>query len=471
MRHLVILFIFIHNLSFCQNFESCQFISCDDKEIKDAYNLAINTVEINVRRGILAAGGDYGGEWTRDIAINSWNAVSLLYPNIAENSLWSVTINKDSVGHQYWDKIIWVISAYNHYKATGKIDFLKQAYRCSANTMKQMEQSVYDTLYGLFKGPSVFNDGIAGYPIPIYDTLVQSSSVFDHPNTYKIKCLSTNCIYYGAYLSLIEMARILEIDTSTITSYQAKANNLKNNIIKHLYDPSQNSFYYLTDQLGNKIKYQEGLGISFAIIFGIIENNQAKKIINNLYISNYGITSIWPNFNYFSDEKPGRHNNLIWPMVNGFFAQACIKAGNYNAFLHEFKSLTHLAIDPDKGDYNFREIYDPITGKPEGGWQCGIHWTSCKYQTWSATAYLNMVLYGLVGIRLENNKIFFQPYLPSSIGQISINNIKYQEAELSITIKGSGTKIKKFILNGKKQSIPVLSKNLKGSNRIVIEMQ
>ena len=82
-----------------------------------------------------------------------------------------------------------------------------------------------------------------------------------------------------------------------------------------------------------------------------------------------------------------------------------------------------------------------------------------------------MVLYGLVGIRLENNKIFFQPYLPSSIGQISINNIKYQEAELSITIKGSGTKIKKFILNGKKQSIPVLSKNLKGSNRIVIEMQ
>lgn len=70
-----------------------QKIICDNTNFADAYNLAMNTVDINVRRGILAAGSDYGGEWTRDIAINSWNGVSLLRPKVAEKSLWSVTLN------------------------------------------------------------------------------------------------------------------------------------------------------------------------------------------------------------------------------------------------------------------------------------------------------------------------------------------------------------------------------------------
>ena len=63
---------------------AAQEMNCDNKAIRDAYKLAINTVDINTRRGILAAGGDYGGEWTRDIAINSWNGVSLIRPEVAE---------------------------------------------------------------------------------------------------------------------------------------------------------------------------------------------------------------------------------------------------------------------------------------------------------------------------------------------------------------------------------------------------
>ncbi|MEO7768339.1 MAG: hypothetical protein ABIS01_12980, partial [Ferruginibacter sp.] len=86
-----------------------QEIACNNNLIKEAFNLAVQTVDINTRRGILAAGADYGGEWTRDIAINSWNGVSLLRPTVAEKSLWSVTIHKDTIGHQYWDKIIWAI--------------------------------------------------------------------------------------------------------------------------------------------------------------------------------------------------------------------------------------------------------------------------------------------------------------------------------------------------------------------------
>jgi glycogen debranching enzyme len=407
-----------------------QEFSCDNISIKAAFRLAVETVDINVRRGILAAGADYGGEWTRDIAINSWNGVSLLRPQVAEQSLWSVTINKDTIGHQYWDKIIWAIAAYNHYFVTGDKAFLAQAYFCSANTMKQLERKTFDANYSLFMGPSVFNDGIAAYPRPIFDTLNFSSGVLDHKNSTYIKCLSTNCVYYGAYLALSKMSIELHKDKKVTADYQQKAESLKKNILKYLYDKDDNSFYYLIDQNGMVHKYQEALGISFAIIFGIINKEKANQLIHHAIVSRYGITSIYPDFSRYSPEKPGRHNNIIWPMVNGFFAKASLVAGNDASFTKELFGLTHLALDEDKGNYDFREIYNPNTGKPDGGWQANgpqnrdYHWESCKLQTWSATAYISMILNGLFGLRFSEQSLSFSPFLPSSIHFIEMKGLK-----------------------------------------------
>lgn len=448
-----------------------QKIICDKSSITDAYNLAVNTIDINTRRGILAAGGDYGGEWTRDIAINSWNGASLLRPKVAEQSLWSVTIHKDTIGHQYWDKIIWVISAYNHYKVTGNKEFLRQAYKCSVNSMKELEQIAFDRQYNLFTGPSVFNDGISGYPTPIYDSSNNSSFVLDHKNAKTIKCLSTNCLYYGAYNSLVKMSQILNRNRETTREFQEKAKNLKANILKYLYSEDKNKLSYLIDNEGNINDSQEGLGISFAVLFGIINKDKAYQLIGNANTSKFGITSIYPDFPRFSHEKPGRHNNIIWPMVNGFYAQAAIFAGEQTSFIHELNGLTQLALDSDKGDYNFREIYNPYTGVPDGGWQCDYHWNSCKHQTWSATAYISMVLYGLAGIHVNDNSMSFTPFLPDDIHYLEVRDIKYCQSELKIIIKGNGKKIKSFSLNGKKQLMNKIDSKIKGPNVISIELE
>jgi len=129
-----------------------------------------------------------------------------------------------------------------------------------------------------------------------------------------------------------------------------------------------------------------------------------------------------------------------------------------------------LALDADKGDYNFREIYNPYTGVPDGGWQCNLHTGSCKCQTWSATAYLNMVINGLVGLRIEDNRMYFKPYLPDNISFIQLKQFKFHHSALQISVKGKGTKIKTFYLNGKKQTKYWIDSNLKGLNRIEIEM-
>lgn len=446
-----------------------QTLITPDESINKAFKLAVSTVDKNTRDGILAAGADYGGEWVRDISINSWNGVSLLRPEVAEKSLWSVTIKRDTIGHQYWDKIIWVIGALNHYKVTGDTAFLHQAYICSQNTIGQLEQTAFDKNYGLFTGPSVFNDGIAGYPEPIYDSTINSSFVLDH-HAKTIKCLSTNCVYYGAYLSLYEMGKILNIPESISKDYLNKAAELKNNILKCFYNPDENKFKYVIDGNGKIHDYQEGLGNAFAIIFGIVDKAEAEKIITGVHISTFGIASIYPDFPRYSQQQPGRHNNIVWPMVNGFWADACKKTGAYDKFYFELKNLTSLAIDADKGNNNFREIYNPYTGKPDGGWQVGKQWESCNHQTWSATAYISMVLNGLCGLDFENEGIFFAPYLPGGLNRIEIKDINYRKAKLDITINGSGSNVKSFKVNGTELKMFFVPATAEGNVNIEIEL-
>lgn len=456
---------------------SGQEIQSDNAGLKDAFTLALQTVDINTRRGILAAGGDYGGEWTRDISINSWNGVSLFRPTVAAASLWSVTINKDSIGHQYWDKILWTISAYNHYNVTGDRVFLKQAYQCSVNTIRALEKSQQETTSGLFKGPSVFNDGIAGYPEPIYEPGNFSSSVLDHKNSSRIKCLSTNCVYYQAYVSLARMSSLLNEDKNISKQFQQKADDLKKNILHYFYDEAKNRLNYLVDQNGKVDESQEALGISFAVIFGIVTGDKATQLIHNAVVSRYGITSIYPEFPRYTGDKPGRHNNLIWPMVNGFFAQAAVASRNYVTFTNELTSLIHLALDADKGDYDFREIYNSQTGKPDGGYQANgkdhpdFHWESCRLQTWSATAYIAMVLKGVVGLTINEDAITLSPFLPAGTTFVQLSGLKYRQGTFDLIVKGKGNTIKKFTVDGKEQSSYSIKASTQGSHKVTIEVE
>src|SRR5437867_2651395 len=58
---------------------------------------------------VVLAGLDYDTPWTRDAAINTWNAAGLVVPVVTRNTLLSV-LDRDErglrIGGQYWDAII-----------------------------------------------------------------------------------------------------------------------------------------------------------------------------------------------------------------------------------------------------------------------------------------------------------------------------------------------------------------------------
>jgi len=443
-----------------------------------AYNDSItNLMVINTvgSPAYFRAGGDYNDSWTRDGSLNPWNAGSLLEPLTAKNTLTHLIKADPTDGQiidqgnrQWWDMVIWIPAAWNHFEVTGDTQFLATAYTVAVNSLKKMEREHYDSAYGLFKGPSFFNDGIAGYPSP-YNSNHGSSFVLDHPGTDQLMCLSVNCLYYTAYKTAALMGGQLGKPQLTLDDLNSKAANLKHQINRRFWIESSHRYGYFIHGTGPAAgtleNYQEGSGLAFAILFGVADEAKATAILNNIHFEPKGLPSIWPHFSMFSDTQPGRHNCVIWPHVNSLFAKAAAQEKDYPVFSAEFERITTL-FNGTPG--NLREIYNSISGVPDGGWQNGGHWGAAKNQTWSATGYLSMVYCGIFGMNFSVNGITFSPYLKSQWGPVSLMNLKYRKMVLNLNLSGNGNHISSFKLDQVTQKEPFIPANLIGDHTLDI---
>ena len=426
----------------------------------------------------IRAGGGYDQPWTRDASLNSWNAASLLEPQAARNTLWAVcqhdssgalVIQQDS---QWWDKVIWMTGAWNHYAVTGDRAFLKSAYGVAQKELAQMQSEHFSAEYGLFQGPAFFTDGIAGYPEPEYDPNNHSSFVLDHHYTAQLMALSTNCVYYNAFRCASRMATELKQPALEARQYEQSAAALKSAINSHLWIPSKSTYGYFLHGAGPLAgtldPSQEGIGLSFAILFGVASPAQAQSILHTVYRSPHGITASWPHFARFDDAHPGRHNGVVWPLVNGMFATAAASAGRTDLFRDEVENAALLSAG---SDHRFFEIYNGQTGVPDGGWQNGGHWPSQPDQTWSATAYLRMINTGLFGMEFAPNLLTFAPTLPAEWGSVKLTGVRYRSAVLTIALQGSGSRIVRFLYDGRRLAQPVVSAQATGPHSLVITLK
>ena len=444
-----------------------------DKELLQAYEMALkNLLEINTvscdskvynKSGMLdeslgmmiRAGGGYETPWTRDAAVNTMNAACFLEPEVAKNTLWAVCERVDGklcfqMDNQCWDKIIWATGAWKYYLATEDVEFLKDAFETIKNSVEVLEQTRWNEEYGLFVGGSFFNDGITGYPKDLYEKGKEETRSFvgDHAPTEKIMSFSTNCLYYHGYVVLDKMYAILtKGESAKETDFAKKAENLKDTLNRLFWDDAKGTYAYLLYPDGRLDWSQEGCGISFAMWFDVCNKEQVQKIMQNCYRSKHGIMSIWPPFEGVSSvERPVRHNNLIWPVVNGFFMQAVAKWGFADILGDELKNMALLAINND----SFWEIYNGDSGKPDGGWQVGHHWDSVKDQTWSATGFLAGLAFGVFGITLAEDSITIQPCMPKNMGAMQLKGIRFRNAILDIELKEGFLENPVVTINGEK---------------------
>lgn len=422
---------------------------------------------------MIRAGGDYQTPWTRDASINSWNAASLLIPEIARNTLWAVCerlpngrmiVNRDN---QWWDKVIWITAAWNHYAVTGDAAFLKAAYATGQETLRDLRSQRWDREFGLFKGPAMMQDGIAGYPEPPFQAGNGSDFVLDHPASHSLMVLSTNCLYYSGFRSLAAMAGALGKAPSACAAWLRQAGALKDAINRHLWMPERKTYAYFVhgegDLRGARAGYQEALGLSLCILLEVANPERRANVMAQIRVTARGIPLVDPEFSRNSADKIGRHSRILWPMAQGYWAHAAARQGDLNRFQSEMESLARLA---QKSDWNFMEIYNPVTGLPDGGWQAGKHWDSCKHQTWSATAYLRMVYSGLFGMTFAPGGVAFAPSLPKGWGAVGLVDLTYRDAVLEVRLSGAGNRVTACRLDGKPVAKAFVPARLKGLHRL-----
>ena len=426
---------------------------CDHEELTRAFQLALGALTINTRhlkQGLLTApapcvmaGLEYTTPWTRDAAINVAQAVALLDPEVAKNTLLCVLEEEDGrvvIGDQYWDRIIWSLGAERLWRITKDADFLRLAYEAIRNTMEICIREEWDPADGLFRGPAVYGDGVAAYPEK-YRNPSGASGILrwseEHPEErvptgfgIPMKALSTNCVYVRAFRILAEMAKALGLDEGEWTE---RAENLKEAVNRVFWNPAAGTYDYLAYECGA----QEGLGLSFAILFEIADEEQTKSMIEHVHLTGHGIPCVWPSFApYDAMGGYGRHSGTVWPHVQGYWAKAMLKAGRGDLFARELFSLAHHAVR----DQQYAEIYHPDTGEIYGGLQEGgaeiLTWHSCSWQTWSATALLAMVLDGIFGITEDGQA--GTAYLPEGLERASLRGLRVQGRRIEIEARKKG---------------------------------
>lgn len=428
------------------------------------------------------AGGGYPSpqRWTRDAAVNTWSAAGLLAPEIGRNTLWTV-VDRRSDGslivqqdNQWWDQVVWVVAAWDHYLATGDREFLADAHAAAENTLAARRAANHNADYGLFQGPGFMDDGISGYPSPPWASGVKSSFVLDYPHADELMCLSTNCLYHAAYQAAAGMADALG-HGSTADGHRSAAAAVRDAVNKHLWREDAGLYGYFVHgddgHAGELDTSQEGGGLAFAVLFGVADAARARRVLANTHWEPHGIVNVWPHFDRFSDDRPGRHNVSVWPMVHALFGHAAAYGGRADLFARAVEELARLV---QGSDGNFYELYNSASGKVDGGWQTGgdgtiTHNTSQPDQAWSATGYLRLILRGLIGVRPTERGLRLAPTLPDGWGTVRMRGLPYRGATVDITLRGAGTRVRSCTVDGR-AGVPLVPAGAAGHHTVEITL-
>jgi len=466
-------------------------LNTGNKTIDQAFRIAIGDLFTNIQdfeiqiydtsAPVIIAGLDYDRPWTRDAAINCWNAGSFIMPVIAKNTLLSTLIDDGGslrIGGQYWDAIIWATGAWNHYKCTGDEEFLQIAYEATTNSLHYFELTELNSKYNLFRGLG-WSDGVAAYEgkYAFTNGFAAAHSWPEH-NPEKISkpgygipmmATSTNCLYYNAYEVVVKMANELKTDAS---DWSDKAISLKEAINKHLWNESGGVYRFYIDE-DEESKLQETLGNAYAIIFGVADEQKTNSIFRNQFVAPAGVPCGWPPLSRYRNDSLsfGRHNGVVWPQIQGFWAQAASKFDKPAILFHELDMLAKHAVR----DKQFAEIYHPVSGEIYGGMQERngriIEWQATNRQTWSATAYIRMVIFGLTGTNIDENGISFSPCIPDELDKVVLSNLQFRNMLLNISVQGNGSKVSKILINGKNADRAIIPGDASGPQTIIIELE
>lgn len=431
-------------------------------EYDQAYLKARQTIAGDVKDGNFLAGLNWAQVWTRDTSYSVDMACALLHPDVSKKTLLGLREDVAGIGECWYqdkcghfagwpnltDAIVGATGAWSLYLVTGDRELLKPVSDRTVKSLKRAERDAFSQSFGLFGGCSTFMESNSGYP---------EAYKMNGPKIAKTYALSTNLLYYNGYLIAARLAEILNEDPKP---WQSKAADLKGAINRRLWLPEKGYYAYFLDAEGKPETRMEGCGEAFAILYEVADSDQSESILKKTPTSPNGFPCLWPQYPEWIRIKNKKatadyyHNGMIWPFVQGYWAWAASRMKDTAVFGRELTALVKLSQNAD----TFMEFYFPEDGAPGGS----------PRQLWSASGFLSMIYHGLFGMDFEEKGIRFSPVVPEQFQDLSLTSVKYRNCTFSVSLKGHGTAIASFELDGKPQQDPFLDATTTGDHRINI---
>lgn len=411
----------------------------------------INAVEPDTT---LRTGKEWGGVWTRDVSYSILLSMAYLQPEASKISLMKKVnpegvIIQDTGSGGAWpvssDRMIWAVAAYELYKVTGDRKWLEYIYPIIKKSVDDDALTVAAP-DGLVKGETSFID----WREQSYPRWMQTADI------YQSEALGTSIVHAQALQVLADIAAELGKGKEA-SEYGARAEAIRKTINDKLWLDDKG--YYAMYNYGRTASIlnprAETLGESLAILYDVASPERARSITENNPTTPFGAAIFFPQI----ADIPPYHNNALWPWVGAYWAMANAKALNEAGTLEAIGAVFRPAALFATNKENFVLDNGDIATQ-----------LNSSNMLWCLAGNIAITHRILFGIRFEKDGLAFAPFVPKALAaDRTLTNFRYRHATLDITVKGYGSEIKSFTLNGKEHK-PFIPADIKGNNKIVITM-
>lgn len=329
------------------------------------------------------------------------------------------------------DRLIWACAAWQVYLATGNRRWLKYAHKVILATVEQIEQvSLCQTMH-LVHGCDSYSSPELQYPRWMQPT--------DYCESLR---LSTNVIYARCLyvLSLIDEELFLDSEQHYL-AYK----RVKDSINQTMWNESlgRYSSFLIDEVFARQSNVSCNLAQAACVLFDIADDDRATTLVARTPFYLTGIPTIYP-----SRHSAPMGNQAAF--VQGLWNLAAAHADNQMALRYGLAALYRWAAFNGFGSAA----------------------ASPQHNLLAACAVAAMSLKITAGITLSPEGIEFNPCVPDCFaGSKTISGIRYRGATFNLTIVGTGSAIKSFVVDGKPQNTNFLHSDVTGEHNITITLE